>query len=157
MVKFGATLATSFVKTGDTLITAIAPAHVAGTVDVIVTNPSGDSTNTSLDNYVFVAQSTFTYTLHSRWSLIVWAGPDEANAQNALKGIETPENPLTNNVWSQVSSIYTWHNGLQAWLGYFPAGVGVPGANDFTTLKKGVAYWFAIVGPGSIQWTIIES
>ena len=42
----------------------------------------------------------------------------------------------------------------QDWLGYFPTGVNVPGANDLVTLDQGAAYWIAIKGPSSVTWTI---
>jgi hypothetical protein len=42
----------------------------------------------------------------------------------------------------------------QSWLGYFPSGVSVPGANDLTNLQQGDAYWIAIKAPGPVTWTI---
>jgi hypothetical protein len=27
--------------------------------------------------------------------------------------------------------------------------------NDFTTLKSSFVYWFAVVGPGNVTWTIL--
>src|SRR6185503_13297430 len=41
------------VVTGDSSITVIAPAHSAGTVDVIVFTPLGPSANTAADDYVY--------------------------------------------------------------------------------------------------------
>jgi hypothetical protein len=56
-VSFGGSNA-SFTKStvnGVTKLTATAPAHVAGTVDVAVTNPAGTSANTAADNYTYPA------------------------------------------------------------------------------------------------------
>ena len=54
----------------------------------------------------------------------------------------------------RVTAIYGWNAAAQQWLGFFPAGVNVPGANDLTVLKTGEAYWIAITGPSSVTWTI---
>ena len=54
-VTFGGTAATTFIVNSDTTITATAPAHAAGTVDVVVTTPIGTSANTAGDNFVYVA------------------------------------------------------------------------------------------------------
>jgi len=52
LVTFGGT-ATAFVVTGDTSITATAPAHAAGAVDVLVTTAQGTSVNTAADDYTY--------------------------------------------------------------------------------------------------------
>ncbi len=57
-VSFGGTAATSFVVNNATPITAIAPAHTAGTVDVAVTTPDGTSANTAADNYTYAGVPT---------------------------------------------------------------------------------------------------
>lgn len=54
-VAFGVTAATSFVVDSDVSITAVSPAHVAGTVDVTVTTPAGTSATGVADNFTFVA------------------------------------------------------------------------------------------------------
>jgi hypothetical protein len=51
-VSFGGTSVVPVV-TNDTTITAVAPAHAAGTVDVIDTTPLGVSANTTADNYTY--------------------------------------------------------------------------------------------------------
>jgi hypothetical protein len=54
-VTFGSVAATSFTVNGrGTTITAIAPAHVAGTVNVVVTTPSGPTIVTSADQYTYL-------------------------------------------------------------------------------------------------------
>ena len=52
-VKFGATNATSYVVNNDALITAVAPAHAAGSVQVIVTTPEGASADVAGDNFLY--------------------------------------------------------------------------------------------------------
>lgn len=52
LVTFGGT-SVAFVVTNDTTITATAPAHAVGTVDVFVTTPLGTSPNTAADNYIY--------------------------------------------------------------------------------------------------------
>ena len=52
-VKFGATNATSYVVDSPTQITAVAPAHVAGTVDVTVTTPAGTSAANAGSKYTY--------------------------------------------------------------------------------------------------------
>lgn len=57
-VQFGTSPALSFTVNSDSLITALAPPHVFGIVNVIVTAPSGTSTVTLADRYVY--QGTWT-------------------------------------------------------------------------------------------------
>jgi len=71
---------------------------------------------------------------------------------DALKG--TGANDAGNDISDQVTAIYGWDAAAQDWLGYFPTGVNVPGANDLVTLDQGAAYWIAIKGPSSVTWTI---
>ena len=95
------------------------------------------------------------YTLSFRWSLITWAGADAIPVSDALKGTgASGKNPGGNDISASVTAIYGWNAAAQQWLGYFPSGVNVPGANDLTSLKTGDAYWIAITGPSSVTWTI---
>lgn len=55
LVTFGGTPGTSIVVTNDNLLTVTAPAHLAGSVDVLVTRSSGTSLNTTADNYLYGA------------------------------------------------------------------------------------------------------
>jgi hypothetical protein len=59
-VSFGGTAASSFTVDSATQITATSPAHAAGTVDVAVTNAAGTNTNTSADDFTYVAAPTVT-------------------------------------------------------------------------------------------------
>ncbi len=99
--------------------------------------------------------STMSYTLTFRWSLITWAGADDIPVMDAIKGTDSSgKNPGGNDISASVTAIYGWNAAAQQWLGFFPAGVNVPGANDLTVLKTGEAYWIAITGPSSVTWTI---
>ncbi len=95
--------------------------------------------------------STASYELTFRWSLITWAGQDGISPTNALKGTVGDG---ANDIFDQVTAVYGWNQASQSWLGFFPAGVSVPGANDLTALQNGQAYWIAIKGPNSVTWTI---
>lgn len=54
-VRFGGTNAASYTVNSDTQITAVAPAHAAGTVDVTVTAPGGTSATSASDQFTYVA------------------------------------------------------------------------------------------------------
>ena len=47
-----------------TTISAIAPAHAAGVVDVVVTTPTGQNPNTAADNYTYGSVPVVTSSLH---------------------------------------------------------------------------------------------
>ena len=153
----------------DTQIKVTVPAKAtSGVVDVTVTNMLGTSTVSGSANdyqYGAAAGATVTYTLFPGYSLITWAGVDNTSIANGLGGVETPDNPATNDVRANVGAVYMWsatgvgcRNGESAcWLGYFP-GVNVPGANDITTFRQGTAYWIAVFpGSGTVSWVIAES
>lgn len=151
-VTFGGTAAT-FTVNNSTSITATSPAHSSGAVDVIVTTPSGSSPNTSADNFTYTSVSAHhTYVLSFQWNLLVWFGANGANVETALKGWESVDDTLTNNVFSVVTAVYRWNAVLQQWLAFFPSAVGTPGANDFTSFDRYVAYWVAVVT--GANWTI---
>ncbi|WP_181408820.1 IPT/TIG domain-containing protein [Schumannella soli] len=57
-VSFGGVAATSFVVDSDTQITAVAPAHAQGAVDVVVTTPFGGTTSTGGFTYLPPAAAT---------------------------------------------------------------------------------------------------
>lgn len=52
-VEFGATAATEYAIISDSLISAVAPAHAGGSVQVKVTNAAGVSANTAADDYLY--------------------------------------------------------------------------------------------------------
>ncbi|MFN8506212.1 MAG: hypothetical protein U0547_01440, partial [Dehalococcoidia bacterium] len=110
-----------------------------------------DEGNIGFDKIIDL-QGTATFTLNFRWSLITWTGADNIPVTDALKG--TGANDAGNDISDQVTAVYGWDAAAQDWLGYFPTGVNVPGANDLVTLDQGAAYWIAIKGPSSVTWTI---
>jgi hypothetical protein len=112
-----------------------------------------DEGNIGFDKVIDLTGTT-SYTLNFRWSLITWAGADGISVADALKGGATTKNPGGNDISAQVTAIYGWDQVAQAWLGFFPTGVNVPGANNLTALKTGSAYWIAITGPGPVTWTV---
>ena len=87
--------------------------------------------------------------LNFRWSLITWTGTDGVATGTALKG---PAGGA--DITAQTSAIYGWDAAAQRWLGYFPAGASVPGANDLASLKAGAAYWIAINNPAGVSWPV---
>jgi hypothetical protein len=97
-------------------------------------------------------QNTATFTLTFRWSLVTWTGADNIPVADALHG--TGANDAGNDIFDEVTAVYGWDAAAQDWLGFFPAGVSVPGANDLASLDNGAAYWIAIEGPGNVTWTI---
>lgn len=87
--------------------------------------------------------------LNFRWSLITWSGTDGVSPGTALKG---PAGGT--DITGQTSAIYGWDAAAQRWLGYFPAGATVPGANDLGSLKAGSGYWIAITNPAGVSWSV---
>ena len=156
LVTFGG-VAAVYTVNGDGQITATVPASTpGGTVDVRVTTPSGTSANTTADNVLNTSTGALvTYTLFFRFTLIVWTGPKGVSALAALRGLESPDNPNTNNVLALVGAIWRFDAAVQLFRGYFPGSDGVPGANDFTTLTNGVGYFIALLNPGTVTWTTL--
>ncbi|MGE3076558.1 MAG: Calx-beta domain-containing protein [Dehalococcoidia bacterium] len=156
LVSFGGVAATYTVNS-DAQITASVPASTpGGTVDVRVTTPSGTSANTTNDNFNNTSTSgaTLTYTLYFRFTLIVWTGQNNVSALAALTGLESPDNPNTNNVVALVGAIWRFDATTQTFKGYFPGSDNIPGANDFTTLSSGVGYFVALRNQGTVSWTV---
>lgn len=91
-------------------------------------------------------ETAVTVPLQFRWTLVTWSGPSTPAAQ-ALQGVQG----------AQVTAVYGWDAAAQAWLAYFPAGAGVPGANTLATLEPGQAYWVAIAGPAGGSWRMPAS
>jgi hypothetical protein len=116
-----------------------------------------DEGNIGFDRIIDLTNTT-SYTLNFRWSLITWAGADNITVNDAIKGTGTSgKNPGGNDISASVTAIYGWDAAAQQWLGFFPSGVNVPGANDLTVLRTGQAYWIAITGPSSVTWTIASN
>jgi uncharacterized protein (TIGR03437 family) len=147
----------SFTTNSSTQITATVPSGLsAGIVDVRVTTPNGTSANTSADNFtVTVTGETVSYTLYFRFTLLVWTGKNNIGVLSALKGLENPDVPATNDVSGSVGVVYRFNGATQTWEAYFPGADGVPGANDFTTLQNGGAYFVALKSGGQLTWTTL--
>ena len=119
----------------------------------VLTIAHDDEGNIGFDR-VLDFQQTQNYTLNFVWTLFTWAGADNIPVADALAGGANTKNPQGNDITDQVTAIYGWQADTQTWLGYFPSGVNVPGANDLTSFHTGQAYWIAIKGPGNVTWTI---
>ncbi|MFN0095182.1 MAG: IPT/TIG domain-containing protein, partial [Dehalococcoidia bacterium] len=164
-VKFDNVLVTSFSQPNSTTIVVTAPLRATtGTVQVTVKTPEGTSSTdgTGNDFSYTSGPTTTTLTLFFRWTLVAWAGKDNMTVQDALKGLESPDVPATNNILASVSVIYRWSpDGVgcpsgtsQCWLANFPNAGNVPGANDFTTLRTTFVYWIAVLS--QVQWTVLQ-
>lgn len=121
---------------------------IPGPLRVLVTVPGDDG-----NPVAFMADLTrpaeTTLSLNFRWSLVTWTGADGITPGAALRG---PSGAT--DVTGQVSAVYGWDATAQHWAGYFPAGAGVPGANDLISLSTGSAYWVAITSPAGVTWQI---
>ena len=169
-VTFGGAAGTGVVVESTTVLRVTAPTcTVAGVLEVVVTAAGGSSATAGAANDLTCSPNPgtlFSNLLYFRWTLLVWTGIDGIDVLQALKGQEVPgpDNPGTNDVSGMATAVYRWSAGgegcatgvFACWLGFFPAGVGVPGANDFETLIYGVAYWVAILGPGPVNWSILS-
>ncbi|MBT0770667.1 IPT/TIG domain-containing protein [Kineosporia sp. J2-2] len=88
-VRFGTTPATSFTVNGDTSITAVAPAHAAGSVDVTVTSPGGTSATSAADRFSYLVAPVLT-------SLAPSSGPVGGGSTVVLTGTGfTPDSAVT--------------------------------------------------------------
>ncbi|MCC6381183.1 MAG: IPT/TIG domain-containing protein [Dehalococcoidia bacterium] len=165
-VKFGGVPGTNLVVVSDSTITVTTPVGMpAGAIDVIVTTPRGANPAGGAARFTVSGGSggTFTYTLYSHFSLFAWGGLDNLSVSAALRGLESPDNPATNDVSASVTAIFKWSpNGAgcpagqsSCWLAWFPNAGNVPGAVNFTTLDYGEAYWWANGTISALAWTIL--
>ncbi|HMO54516.1 MAG TPA: hypothetical protein PJ994_08435, partial [Tepidiformaceae bacterium] len=123
----------------------------------VLTIAHDDEGNIGFDRVIDLT-NTHSYTLNFRWSLITWVGANGIPVNAALTGTGSGgQNPGGNDISASVTAIYGWNAAAQQWLGYFPSGVNVPGANDLTSLNTGQAYWIAITGPSSVTWTVASN
>jgi hypothetical protein len=164
--------AASCTVNSDNSITAVTPSNVAGLTILAVTSSSG--TSDLAQNFTYEPTVSgppggggtggggtggggelppptgqmVTYELHFRWTLVVWRGADGMSVRTALGGADGKD------VSGQVSALFTWDAGANAWHAYFTGAEEIPGASDFTTLTRGAVYWVAIVPPGPAAWTV---
>lgn len=154
-VRFGG-VAGVFTINSDTQITVTVPTGIpAGTMDIVVTNLSGSSANTTADNFTnsTPTTTTVTYSLYSTWTLVAWAGASGTDVTTALSGSST--NAQLNNILSRVTAVILWDAPNQRYKLWFPA--DIPGSRDFTTFTHGLIYWVAITSGGSVSWTVIAT
>ncbi|MBI2766828.1 MAG: IPT/TIG domain-containing protein [Chloroflexi bacterium] len=155
---------TSNVILSDSQIRVTSPAKAtAGAVNVTVTTGSGTSISTATFTYGDTT-ATITYQLFPGFTLIGWGGKNGILVLDALKGIESPDNPATVDISAKVGVVYKWspngagcRNGeASCWLGYFP-GSNIPGVNDFTTFVSNEGYFISIL-PGNTQtaWVVVQ-
>lgn len=95
-----------------------------------------------------------TQQLYYTWSLITWHGPDNVPVEDAVHG--TGAVLGGDDVSDIVTAIFAWDGAEQRWVGYFPAGSGIPGANDLETLEAGRPYLVAINATGGAEWHVPE-
>ena len=107
-------------------------------------NPPADEGDPAL-------QQSETLTLYFRWTLTGYLGPD-VDILTALAENPSADGDLT----EKVSALYAWDSENQKWTAFFTYGVGIPGANDFTELTTGTAYWIATTSEGTVTWEIPE-
>lgn len=161
-VTFGLAKAASCTVSNDTTIVAVAPPNTAGPTVVLVTTPNGQ-TEIAV-NFTYYSGSgappetgggpapvpvpppsgqAISYTLGAGWTLITWMGPEGIAVANMLKQTPGPGVDLT----AKIAVIYTWDPVAKLWRIYFTGSDGGPvRASDFTTLKRGQAYWFLVIG-----------
>ncbi|MCA9829938.1 MAG: IPT/TIG domain-containing protein [Dehalococcoidia bacterium] len=155
-VSFGGTAASSYTVISANSITAIAPAHSAGAVYIVVTTGAGGSPQVAASQFTFTGTAgTVSYTLTFRWTLLTWVGIDGISVDAAVKGLESPDVAATNDVSGRVTAIFLWDSVNQKWQAWFPNASNIPGANDFSTFRQGRAYFIAINGSGSTTWVVI--
>jgi hypothetical protein len=116
-----------------------------GVTNVLVTAYDPEPPGVIRFDVVVDFQTTFTYNLVAGWNLIVWMGQNGISPAAALSG----GNPNITNI---TTALYGWVAATQTWLGFFPSGVNVPGANDLTALVNGEAYWIHLTSGTS--WTV---
>ena len=107
-----------------------------GTVTIIAPTGGGSGTLAIINGGKIVASTEISYgapaastasvALSAGWNLVSWSGSATSAATAAS---------------SSVTAIYGWNATTQAWNGWFPAGVGIPGANDLTQLETNGIYW----------------
>lgn len=166
-VRFGSETSPSVQVLSATQIRAVAPLRAtSGVVEVTVTTAAGTSSTAGAGNdFTYGAGSssgqTTTYQLFARFTLITWDGRNNMPVGDALRGIESPDNPATNNIFSVATAVFTWSdtgagcaNNQPCWLGFFPDGIGVPGANNLLALFRGTAYWVAV--SINVTWTVLQ-
>ena len=89
------------------------------------------------------------YELFFRWTDVPWLSGNGVDIMESLEANTSPDGDLT----SRVTAFYSWDGANQSWDAFFPSGIGIPGANDFSSLTMGTVYWVAINDGPSVTWT----
>lgn len=117
--------------------TSTATATATGTATVTPTftpSPSATPVPSATPSPTPTATPTpMSYRLFATWTMIGWVGPDGM----------TPEEAVVQSGGGVITAIYGFDGATQSWRGYFPEGVGIPGANDLEALRYAGAYWIA--------------
>jgi hypothetical protein len=163
-VKFGAVQAQTCTVVNDTTLLTVAPPNIAGPTVVTITTVNG--TSDIVPNYTYLSPNapgggtsppapspggTTSYTLTSRWTLLTWTGMEGASASDAVRGTGVSG---ASDLSARISALYLWDPELSSYKAYFTGAEAIPGANDFSTLKRGSVYWVAILGTGQVPWVV---
>ncbi len=129
-VSFGGTPATSFTVNSDTSITAISPAHVAGTVDITVTTPAGTSPIVAGDQFTYVNAPTVT-------SVVPNIGPPAGGTTVAITGTNFVQVSAVN--FGATPAVSYIVNSLTSITAVSPAGVDDTSVNVTVTNVSGTS------------------
>ncbi len=140
-VSFGATAATGFTINSSTQITATAPAHAAGTVDVTVMTSSGTSATSSADRFSFVSAPTVT-------SVSPTAGPTSGGTTVTITGSGfSAANPTGAVKFGATNATYTINSNTQITAtapansaGTYDITVTTPGGTSATSASDQYTY-----------------
>jgi hypothetical protein len=146
-VTFGGTAATSFTVNSATQVTAVAPAHDAGVVDVLVTTVGGTSANTAADDFTYLPAGSLlgvvdkggekVYFYNTSGTLLSTVNLNSANGD--ARGITTVNGSTFWIVDKDDKKVYSYNSSL-ALLGTFNLNSANGDARDITTVD-GATFW----------------
>ncbi len=142
-----------FTIVSDSEITAISPSAADGSVmHVRVITAYGTSPETQADEFADAAfgPAELSYSLHMRWTLIVWTGPSGTDIGDAALG--GMSRGLNGNL-GHISAVWTWDASLESYRWWFPS--VAPGDNTLSEFTNGGVYWVEIVGADESNWRAI--
>ncbi len=96
-VAFGATAATSFTVDSATQITAVSPAHAAGSVNIVVTTPEGSSSGTAYEFWSPAVLAPQAFWDGGNYTVATWATRSQAYATNLDATSATAPTPANGN------------------------------------------------------------
>ena len=144
-VSFGGTAGTGVVLNSATSITAVSPAHAAGTVDVVVTDPGGPSATSSADQFTFgnaPAVSSLSPTSGPAGTSVIITGANLSGA-TAVKFGTTAATGFTINSATQISAVAPAGTGTVDVTVTTPTGTSATNSGDKYTFTAGAnsGYW----------------